>query len=169
MQHPSKFAPVLLGSVIMVLFAIVPLLNFINLACCAGIMLGGAAGAVYYNNQLKKIGESITFKDGAAIGILSGFIAAIIIVVFTTLLSMIMKENPIPEIYKIIDQQSFNLPPQAEQFLRKISDEYSKNGFSITLTLMSLVIDIIMYPVFGAIGGMLTVVILGKKKDVHGQ
>ncbi len=169
MHNPSKFAPVLLGSVIMTIFAIVPLLNFINLACCAGIMLGGAAGAIYYNNQLKKSGEYISFKDGAAIGVLSGFISAIIIVVFTTLLSMIMKENPIPEVYKMFDQQGFNIPPQAEQFLRKISDEYSKNGFSLTLTLMSLVIDIIMYPLFGAIGAMLTVAIVGKKKNVLEQ
>ena len=77
---------------------------------------------------------------------------------------MVMKQNPIPEVYKIFDQQGFNLPPKADQFLRKISDEYSKNGFSITLTLVTLITDVVIYPLFGAIGGLLTAAAIGKKR-----
>jgi hypothetical protein len=169
MQHPSKFAPVLVGSVIMSIIAIVPFLNFINMACCMGIVIGGAAGTVYYNMQLKRVGGIIQFKDGAAIGVLSGLITAIIVVVFTTLLSMVIRQNPIPEMYKLFNQYGYNLPPNADEFLKKISDEYSKTGFSITLTLITLAIDIIIYPLFGAIGGLLAVTIVGKKKDAQQQ
>ncbi len=157
----------MLSSVIMIVIAVVPVLNFVNLGCCAGIVAGGVAGAIYYNNQLKKIGETIQYKDGAAIGILSGFLSAIIVVVFTTLLSMVINQNPIPEIYRVFDQQGYTLPPNAEQFLKRISDEYSKNGFSITLTLITLAIDIILYPIFGAVGGLLTVSVVGKRKNVE--
>ena len=157
----------MLSSVIMIIIAVVPVLNFVNLGCCAGIVAGGVAGAIYYNNQLKKIGETIQYKDGAAIGILSGFLSAIIVVVFTTLLSMVINQNPIPEIYRVFDQQGYTLPPNAEQFLKRISDEYSKNGFSITLTLITLAMDIILYPLFGAVGGLLTVSVVGKRKNVE--
>jgi len=163
--HPNKFTPVLISTVVMTIIAITPFLNFINLGCCAGIMIGGAAGVVYYNNRLKAIGETVQYKDGAAIGVLSGFITAIVVVIATTLLSMLVKQNPIPDIYKIIDQSGYPLPPNADEFLRKISDEYSKNGFSITLTIMTLIIDIVIYPLFGAIGAMLAVAIVGKKKN----
>lgn len=159
----------MLSSVVMIIIAVIPVLNFVNLGCCSGIVAGGVAGAVYYNNQLKKIGEVIQYKDGAAIGILSGFISAIIVVVFTTLLSMIIKQNPIPEIYKIFDQQGYSLPPNAEQFLKRISDEYSRNGFSITLTIITLAVDVILYPIFGAVGGLLTVSVVGKKKNARLQ
>jgi type II secretory pathway component PulF len=101
--------------------------------------------------------------------VLSGFLAAIIVVVFTTLLSMAMKQNPIPDVYKVFDQQGYTLPPEAEKFLKQISDEYSRNGFSITLTLVTLVMDIIIYPIMGAIGGMLAVIVVGKKKDAAQQ
>ena len=81
MQHPSKFTPVLVGAAVMSIIAIVPGLNFLNLLCCAGIMLGGVAGTLYYNRELKKSGGELQFKDGAAIGVLAGFISAIIVVV----------------------------------------------------------------------------------------
>ena len=80
---------------------------------------------------------------------------------------MVINQNPIPEIYRVFDQQGYTLPPNAEQFLKRISDEYSKNGFSITLTLITLAIDIILYPIFGAVGGLLTVSVVGKRKNVE--
>jgi len=164
MHQASKFSPVLFASVIMCIISVVPFLNFINLACCAGIMLGGASGAIYYNTQLKHTGQKITMKDGVSIGILSGLLSAIIVVIFTTLLSMFVNQNPIPEIYKIFEQYGWNIQPDAERFLQKISDEYNHTGFSLTITLITLVIDLISYPLFGALGGMLTVTILGKMK-----
>jgi hypothetical protein len=83
---------------------------------------------------------------------------------FTTILSMLVKQNPVPEMFSLLDSQGVKLPVEAEQFLQKISEEYRKNGFSITLTLMSLGADIIFYPLFGALGGLLSVSILSRRK-----
>ena len=163
---PSKFTPIIISSVIMVTISLFPLLNLINLICCAGIILGGFAGTAYYNREQLKIGGIIQFKDGAAIGILSGILSALLVVIFSTLLSMILKENPIPELFKLVDSQGLNIPPEMEKFLQQISDEYNKNGFSITLTLITLAIDIVNYPLFGALGGLLAVSIFSRRKNV---
>jgi hypothetical protein len=165
MHQPNKLSAVLMSSVIIIIISIFPFLNFINIICCAGVIFGGAAGTFFYNNQLKKTGEVIHYKDGAAIGILSGIISALIIVIFTTLLGMIVNQNPIPEMYKIFDQYGVTIPPNADRFMQKISEEYSKHGFSITLTLLSLGIDLISYPLFSALGGLLAVTIFSRKKD----
>ena len=164
-MQPSKFTPVIISSVVIVVISLFPFLNFINLLCCAGVILGGAAGTAYYHNQLNKTGGMIQYKDGVAIGVLSGIISALIVVIGTTLMTMIVNQNPIPEIYKIVDSQGFHIPPEAEKFLQQISDEYAKNGFSITLTLISLVVDLISYPIFSAIGGMITVAIYTKRRN----
>ena len=164
-MQPSKFTPVIISSVVIVVISLFPFLNFINLLCCAGVILGGAAGTAYYHNQLNKTGGVIQYKDGVAIGVLSGIISALIVVIGTTLMTMIVNQNPIPEIYKIKALQGFQIPPDADKFLQQISDEYAKNGFSITLTLISLVADMISYPIFSAIGGMLTVAIYTKKRN----
>jgi len=65
----------------------------------------------------------------------------------------------------MLDLQGLDIPPEVDKFLQQISDEYSKRGFSTTLTLVTLVVDLISYPIFSAIGGMLAVQIFGKKKN----
>jgi membrane protein insertase Oxa1/YidC/SpoIIIJ len=164
-MQPSKFAPVIISSIVIIVISLFPFLNFVNLLCCAGVILGGASGTVYYNNQLKKTGGQIQYKDGVAIGILSGIISALVVVIGTTLMTMLVNQNPVPEIYRLIDMQNITIPPEVDKFLQKISDEYGKRGFSVTLTLVTLVVDLITYPVFSAIGGMLAVAIGSRKKN----
>ncbi len=165
MEQPSKFTPVIISSAVIIVISLFPFLNFINLLCCAGVIIGGAAGTAYYNNQLKKTGTQIQYKDGVAIGILSGVLSALIVVIGTTIMTILVKQNPIPEIYRMIDMQGINIPPDVDKFLQQISDEYTKRGFSFTLTLITLVVDLIAYPIFSAVGGMLAVQIFGKKKN----
>ncbi len=161
---PSKFTPVIISTVIITALTIFPFINLINFICCAGVILGVFAGTSYYNNQLKKTGEIIQFKDGAAIGILSGLLSAILSVMILTLIGMALKQNPVPMLYDLIDKEGFNLPPQAQQMLEKISEEYSHSGFSITITIANLIIYIITYPLFGLLGGMLSVSIFNKRR-----
>jgi len=165
MEQPSKFTPVIISSAVIIVISLFPFLNFINRLCCAGVIIGGAAGTAYYNNQLKKTGTQIQYKDGVAIGILSGVLSALIVVIGTTIMTILVKQNPIPEIYRMIDMQGINIPPDVDKFLQQISDEYTKRGFSFTLTLITLVVDLIAYPIFSAVGGMLAVQIFGKKKN----
>ena len=77
---------------------------------------------------------------------------------------MALKENPVPEAFKFLDSQGFQLPPEMDKFLQQISDEYNQRGFSITITLITLVTDIITYPLFGALGGILAVSILTRSR-----
>jgi hypothetical protein len=163
MTQPSKFTPILVSSVIMITISLFPVLNLVNLLCCAGIILGGFAGTAYYNKSLTAAGQVIQFKDGAAIGILSGIVSALIVVIASTLLTIALKENPVPEALRLIETYGFQVPPAMEEFLQKISNEYNKSGFSITLTLITLVVDLITYPLFAAIGGILGVSILKRK------
>jgi uncharacterized membrane protein len=163
-MYPSKFTPVIISSVITIILSLTPFLNLINIICCSSALIGVFAGTFYYNNQLKRTGQFIQYKDGAAIGILSGIISAIVIVMLTTLLSMIVKQNPVPEIMNLFNQRGITFPPEVDQYLQKISDEYAKQGFSITLTIMSFIADIIFYPLFGAVSGLLSVSIFSRKK-----
>lgn len=163
MQQPNKFTPIIISTVIMTVISLFPVLNLINLLCCAGIIIGAYAGTAFYAKRLSESGSFIRAKDGAAIGILSGILTALFVVGITTIISMLTSTNPIPEMYKIIDNFGYQLPPEAENMLRKISDEYSKHGFSITITLINLAADLIFYPLFGALGGIIAANVYIKK------
>jgi hypothetical protein len=161
----SKLTPVVIAAGIMTFISLFPFLNLINLLCCAGIIGGGYAGAAYYAKQLSNSGGKIEFKDGAMIGILSGLLSAMIVVVFTTLITIISSQNPVPEMQKILDSYGLPIPPEYDSILKKISDEYDRNGFSITITLVNLAAYLITYPLFGGIGGVIAASVYGKRKE----
>ncbi len=163
MNQPSKFSPIIISTAIMTVISLFPVLNLINLICCAGIIIGAYAGTAFYAKRLSAVDSLIQAKDGAAIGILSGVLSALIVVGITTIITMISSSNPIPEMYKMIDKFGYQLPPEAEKMLQRISDEYNKHGFSLTITLINFATDIILYPLFGALGGVLAASIYIKK------
>jgi hypothetical protein len=164
MQQPNKLTPVVISSLIMIGISLFPFLNLINFLCCAGIMIASVIGTSYYVKQMLANGLEIQIKDGVMIGLLSGFFSAIVVVIATTIIGMISSQNPVPELYNLLDKQGFKVPPQAEEFLRKISDEYSRTGYSITMTIISFVVYVITYPLFGALGGMLAVMVYNRRK-----
>ena len=164
MNHPSKFTPVLISSFLMVFISIFPVLNMLNLLCCAGIILGGAAGTWYYARQLEKAGQFIQNKDGIMIGLLAGIISAIVYVIFSTTIMMIAKQNPVELVYKMTEQWGFSIPPESEKMLRTVYEDYQKNGFSPIMIGVELFSRIVSHCIFGPIGGLLVASMLNKRR-----
>lgn len=161
----SQMAPVIIATFVMVFLSLFPVLNIINLFCCAGIMLGGAAGTFYYARQLEKNGMFIQNKDGIMIGLLAGIISAILYVIFSTLIIMISKQNPVEMVYKMTDEYGFKMPPESEQMLKTIFDEYNQHGFSYVMIGIELLSRIVSHCIFGPIGGLIVASIFNKRRN----
>ncbi|MCC6866447.1 MAG: hypothetical protein IT280_09855 [Ignavibacteria bacterium] len=164
MQHPNKFTPVIISTFVMVFVSLFPVLNLINLICCAGIILGGASGTWYYARQLEKAGEFIQNKDGIMIGLLAGIISAIIYVIFSTTILMLSKQNPVEMIYKLTEQYKFSIPPESEKMLHSIYEDYQNNGFSPFMIGIELVSRIFSHCIFGPVGGLIVASIYNKRR-----
>ncbi|HMQ79697.1 MAG TPA: hypothetical protein PKE39_11245 [Ignavibacteria bacterium] len=165
MNHPSKFTPVLISTFVMVFISIFPVLNILNLLCCAGIILGGAAGTWYYARQLEKAGQFIQNKDGIMVGLLAGIISAIVYVIYSTTIMMIAKQNPVELVYKMTEQWGFSIPPESEKMLRTVYEDYQKNGFSPIMIGVELFSRIVSHCIFGPIGGLLVASIFNKRRN----
>jgi len=163
MPQPNKFAPVLIATSVMLIMSLFPVLNLINLLCCAGIILGGAAGTFYYAKQLQKAGQFIQNKDGIMIGLLSGIISAILYVILSTLIVMISGENPVELAYKMTEQYGFSIPPETERMLRTVYDEYNRQGFSFIMIGAEMLSRIISHCIFGPLGGLIAASIINKR------
>lgn len=163
MNSPNRITPIIYGTAVMTLIAVFPVLNLINVFCCAGIILGGYAGVYTYWKQLQNTGQALTTKDGGMIGILCGILSAVFVTGFGLLLSLFSETNPMLEIMKTFDDIGFQMPPEMSQYLDKFSNEYNEHGFSPTITLFSFISNIILYPLFGSIGAILGVSYLNKK------
>lgn len=169
MNQPSKFTPIIISSFLMVFISIFPVLNLLNLLCCAGIVIGGAAGTYYYGRQLEKAGGFIQNKDGIMIGLLSGIISAIIYVIFSTLIMMISQQNPVELVYKMTEQYSIPIPPESEKMLQTVFKEYQQNGFSTIMIGVELLSRIVSHCIFGPVGGLLAASIMNKRRNVPQQ
>lgn len=165
MSQPSQFTAVIIATFVMVFISLTPLVNVINLICCGGIILGGAAGTYYYSRQLDKNGIAIQNKDGVMIGLLAGIISAIICVMVTTLMYMILKHNPVEGVYKVTDDFGFKMPPESEQMLRTVYEEYNQKGFSTIMIGAELFTRIITHCIFGPIGGLIVASMINKRRN----
>jgi len=129
-------------------------------------MIGGFAGVTAYNKQLIKTGLLLNARDGGMIGILSGILSAVIVTGFGLLLSLFSTQNPMTDVMNSFDQLGFNIPEQARVYLERFSNEINEHGFSPTLTIFSFIINLIIYPLFGAAGALIAVSIFKKKSTV---
>jgi uncharacterized protein (DUF697 family) len=166
-SHPSQMTAVVIATFIMVFVSLFPVLNLLNLICCAGIILGGAAGTYYYSRQLEKNGMFIQNKDGIMIGLLAGIISAILYVIFSTLIIMISKQNPVEMVYKMTDMYGFKMPPESEKMLKGVYDEYNQRGFSFLMIGIELFSRIITHCIFGPVGGLLVASIINKRRNAQ--
>ncbi len=163
MNTPNRILPIIYGTTAMTLIAIVPVLNLVNVFCCAGIIAGGFIGVYTYWRQLHNSGLFLTTKDGGMIGILCGILSAIFVTGFGVLISLFSSTNPMLEVMKAFDDMGFQMPPGMMQYLEKFSTEFNEHGFSPTITIFSFITNIILYPLFGSIGAILGVSFLNKK------
>jgi hypothetical protein len=147
----------------MTMLSIFPVINLINILCCAGIALGGFAGVFFYRKQLTGTGLPLTTKDGGMIGILSGILAAVLVSGFTVLAGLLSHINPMTEVVKVLEETGFSIPSEMQVHLERFSEEYNKFGFSPTIAIFSFFLHLILFPLFGAIGAILGVSVLGKK------
>ena len=165
-SSPNRLMPVIFGALVMTLISTFPLINLINVLCCAGIMLGGFAGVFFYNKQIRDTSIELTTKDGGIIGLLSGIISAILVSGINLLMVLFSDVNPITEAYALLEKFGQQLPQEVNETMDKFSDEFNKYGFSPTLSILSLIINLVIYPLFGAIGAMIGVSII-KKRQVN--
>ncbi|MCX7877423.1 MAG: DUF4199 family protein [Ignavibacteria bacterium] len=164
MITPNKLNAVLLSSFVMLILSLIPFLNLINLICCAGIIIGGASGTLYYARQCKATGYPLNNGDGVMIGILGGIISAVIYVIVSTLLIMFTNSNPVEMVYKFTEEYGIEIPPESEKLLKQVYEEYQQKGFSFMMLGVELFIRVISHTLFGAIGGLLVASFFNRNK-----
>ncbi len=160
---PNKLTPVIIGAAVMTILFATPVLGLINVLCCACILLGGFIGVQSYTKQLEKLNLPLIMKDAILIGLLSGIVSAIVNTGIFLAISLFAKTNPIAEMLEMASSAGQEIPQEAMQMFDGISNEYSKYGYSPTLTILTFVAYIILFPLFGMLGSFIAFQIYKKK------
>jgi len=160
----NKLSPVKIGSIVMTVISVLPLINFINLFFCSGIIFGGMVGVYFLNKQIIDNGDILTFKDGVLTGVLAGVLSSIAVSGINVITLMYSKGNPITESLSILGDFGKNLPPEFDSMLTKLANEFNTYGFSPTLAIITFISNLLIYPLFGGIGALIATTILNKNK-----
>jgi len=152
-ERPDKLKPALLGGILIGIISAIPVLNWINCFCCAGIIIGGIVAVHFYNKNL--VGHELTSSDGVTIGLMAGASGALI----STILTSIIMGGVKHQIDRILENSS-QIPPELEDALIQIQ----QMGGEMFFIIIGLVFSLIIYSIFGIIGGLIAVSIFKGKQ-----
>ncbi|MFZ1730518.1 MAG: hypothetical protein WBQ23_15510 [Bacteroidota bacterium] len=154
---PSKLAAVFLGGGAMAAISLIPILNFINCACCAGIMGAAVLGVWHYK---KSFPEDMDFGvgDGATIGALSGIVGAVLSSVGQMItLGLFSAEATLKmqdEFEAAFSQAELQTTdPAAIESVRELLMQLAANPFAVFFII--LFVSLLIYVGFGALGGVI--------------
>lgn len=148
MNNRSMLIAALVGALVMMFLSNVPILSLINCLLCAGIWIGGMVAAWFYRRQT---GLSLTPGQAAAVGAVAGVIAAL----GSSIIASVFGADAI--------QSAIEADPTGQ--VRGVFGSFVGGTASF---LMSFIINIILYPLFGAIGGAIYAVLTNRSSTKMG-
>jgi hypothetical protein len=133
MDNKTMFLAALVGGLVMVVLTQVPVLNLINCLICAGLWIGGIAAVWFYRRQT---GQFVSGGQGAVLGAIAGLIGAVLGAIVGTIFGGALLSSMI-----------------AADPTGTASDLLGGLAVSGTVSIVGFIFNIILYPLFGAIGG----------------
>ena len=148
MNTRSFLLSALISGAVLGLLGNLPVLNFINCFLCAWVWLGGIFAVYLYNryerNRTQLTQASATIGQGAGVGAVAGVVGAFVGVVVFAL-------------------TSFITAPMMAAMANALQINNFPAGTGIAEVATFFCLDLILYPLFGAIGGLLGAGVFWKK------
>ena len=157
-MSPAKLQPALLAGVAIGVLTALPIINIVNLCCCAWVVFGGALAA-YLMQQNHP--APVNAGDGAIVGLMAGAAGAVVGSIINIPLSMAMGPFSMEMLDRVL-QNTQDMPPE----VRAIFEQWRSNmmsGAAIGAAFVfSLFFSLCVYSVFGLLGGLLGTVLFKK-------
>jgi len=153
-EKPSKLLPAIYGGIIIGCISAIPVLNFVNCLCCAGVMFGGFMAVFLYKKDLPPAGPELTNSDALQLGALAGLFGALVGTVLNVIL-LVLIGNVAGEAMQgmLLNILGDKLPPEA---LQQMEESFAHSAeLGLMSTLISFGTSLIIDPLFGLLGGLI--------------
>src|SRR5688572_25898524 len=150
----GRLQPALLGGLFIGVLSALPIINMGNCCCCLWV-LGGGVLAVYLRQQNSP--GSLEASEGALLGLMAGFIGGVIGGVLAIPIQMLMGPMQAEWISRMMEGNQ-DMPPEAREMMERLMAGGAMGGFA----LIGIIINAVIYTVFGMLGGLLGVAIFKK-------
>jgi len=148
---PSILKPTVIGGVTAAVVSSIPLVNCLNVFCCALVVAGGFFAGFLYSRECGRQGYAFGPANGATVGLVAGLFYALTDSIITGLIHAL---GWAPDMEQVLDQlDEAGLPPEyADQVMWAV--EKFGSGFSVLHFLLSLLIAAVFCTLGGLIAGM---------------
>jgi hypothetical protein len=164
-NKPTKFLASLYGGIVIATISSVPGLNLLNCLCCAGVMLGGLVAVFVYSRELTPETPPLSAGDGVQLGALSGVMAAFLSLILHLVVYALFGNIAERIIYELVHSilDATNVPPETIQMFEEIFHQALERGLTPLVVFFSLVQDLILFALFGLLGGLIGYAIFKKR------
>ena len=158
MMDNPKFKSALMGGGVFGAIAALPYVGMLNSVCCA-LYIGGGVLAVYFYLKEHVPAPKAPYADGAVVGVLTGVIGGVVTTIVGAIfmaLGLVPFVSETAEVFAQLEQAGVELP----DFVRDIA---TGEGAGAVLLGIQLVMNVIMFEIFGILGALVGVAIFHKK------
>ena len=149
-QAPSMLKPALIAGAAFGVAGAIPVVNWINCACCALIIGCGFVAAFLYSRQCTAAGAGFTVGNGAVVGLASGLVYGVVTGVVSAVITTVFGVGDLDE---IVDQLG-GVGTMDPQVLDQINRFMESTGPAV-LSLIGLFFSIVFGVIFGTVGGLI--------------
>ncbi|MBI5463472.1 MAG: hypothetical protein HY966_00795 [Ignavibacteriales bacterium] len=190
-EKPSKQRAIILGGLVTGAISGMPGLNLINCCCCAGILFGGALSYYLYLQEYRTLtppaDENLRVwigttaidlrlapeaSDALLLGLTAGIIGAFLATVINTIVTLAigpveqeMLKNWLLKFFERMSERG-SFPSEAVEQMRGQFENSMKDVRTPAAILFGLVANLIIYPIFCMLGGLLGHAIFGRRKTI---
>jgi hypothetical protein len=160
MNDARMLKPALIGGVLLGILSSLPLINWFNCFCCAWVIAGGVIAAHLY---VKESPMPVSLGGGAALGLVTGVIGALVTGLFSIPLHLMTSRAGIGvmgQLKETMDQLP-NVPPETRQMIESLAE---RGDMNVAFFIFGMVAMLIVYSLFAMIGGTIGVAIFEKRK-----
>jgi Flp pilus assembly pilin Flp len=143
----------LIAGVLMALLAELPFISLLNCCLCLWIWAGGIFAVYLYRRFDNTVGPT-TITHGLLVGLVAGLVAAVLGTIIAAIMGPIAWQY-VNQLITTIQGSGVDMGPLADMFR-------STSGFS----LFELFTNLVLYALFGLVGGILGTLIFKGKQDV---
>lgn len=149
-QAPSMLKPALIAGVTFGIAGAIPIIEYINCACCALIIACGFTAAYLHSKDMKAAGFGFTAGNGAVVGLASGVVYGFVAGIAGAVIDSVLGLTDVDQIIEQMEQVG-TMDPEAMEMVSRFMESTGPATFAVAAVFFSLFFGAI----FGTIGGLI--------------
>jgi hypothetical protein len=149
-QAPSMLKPALIAGLAFGIAGAIPIIEWINCACCALIIGCGVFAAFLHSRQMKTAGFGFTAGNGAVVGLAGGIVYGVVAGFLGALIDSMLGLTDVDQIVEQMDQFGTMDPEMLETTTR-----FLETTGPATFAVVGIFFSLLLGAIFGSLGGLI--------------